>query len=210
MRSIVDIWRSDRPRRRDVAAGTVELPSGTVTLLFTDIEGSTRLLCQYGRRYAELLDDHRRRLRAAIAAHHGVETDSVGDAMFAAFPHARNAVAAATDAQAALAVGPVRIRIGLHTGQPLLTAQGYVGLDVHRAARITAAGHGGQVLLSQKTRDLVNVDVRDLGEHRLKDLPRPERIYQLGDGEFAPLSTLGRTDPAPTSRVQLAIRASAR
>jgi class 3 adenylate cyclase len=187
MSTIVDHWRTRTRSGRDRRAA--ELPFGTVTFLFTDVEGSTRLLREYGDEYAALLADHRRRIRAAIAAHDGVETDAVGDAVFAAFARAPDAVTAAGDAQIALAAGRVRVRMGLHTGEPLVTDEGYVGLDVHRAARITAAGHGGQVLLSQITRDLVDADVRDLGEHLLKDLPRPERIYQLGDGAFAPLAT---------------------
>jgi class 3 adenylate cyclase len=194
MSSILDVWRGRSQWAQPRGATRPELPSGTVTFLFTDVEGSTRLLRKYREAYAELLADHRRRIRAAIAAHDGVETDSVGDALFAAFHRAPDAVAAAGDAQTALAAGPVRVRMGLHTGKPVVTDEGYVGLDLHRAARIAAAGHGGQVLLSQATRDLVAVDVCDLGEHRLKDLPRPERMYQLGDHVFAPLITLGRTD----------------
>jgi hypothetical protein len=136
-------WRGVR------ATPAPELPSETVTLLFTDIEGSTRLLREHGDAYAELLGEHRWRLRAAISARGGVETGAVGDALFAAFRRAPDAVRAASDAQAALAAGPVRIRMGLHAGEPIVTDEGYVGLDVHRAARITAAGHGGQVLRSQ-------------------------------------------------------------
>src|SRR5947199_294005 len=114
-------------------------------------------------------------------------------AFFVAFPRARDALAAAADARDALAAGPVRVRLGVHTGEPLLTEHGYVGIDVHRAARIAAVGHGGQILLSQATRDLVGGDgLRDLGVHRLKDLTAPERIYQLGEQEFPPLKTLSR------------------
>jgi predicted ATPase/class 3 adenylate cyclase len=172
-----------------------ELPTGTVTFLFTDIEGSTRLLAELGDGYAEALDDHRRRLRAAFAEHGGVEVDTQGDAFFVAFSRARDALAAVSDAQRALADGPIRVRMGLHTGEPLVTGEGYVGIDVHRAARIAAAGHGGQVLVSQSTRDLVEPDeLRDLGRHRLKDLTAPERIYQLGDEPFPPLKTLDRTN----------------
>jgi class 3 adenylate cyclase len=188
MSSLIETWR-DRRRRSDAREATLpRLPCGTVTLLLTDIEGSTRLLCEYGEVYAELLAVHRRRIRAAIAAHDGVETGTAGDAVFAAFGQARDAVAAAADAQAALAGGPVRVRMGLHTGTPLVTVEGYVGIDVHRAARIAAAGHGGQVLLSQRTRNLVDVDTLDLGEYRLKGLLGPERIYQLGHDAFAPLA----------------------
>ena len=172
-----------------------ELPSGTVTFLFTDVEGSTRLLSELGDAYAELLAEHRRRLRDVFGEHGGVEVDTQGDAFFVAFPRARDALGAAADAQEALGEGPIRVRIGLHTGEPLVTGGGYVGIDVHRAARIAAAGHGGQVLVSQSTRDLVGTDeLRDLGRHRLKDLTAPERIYQLGDGSFPPLKTLDRTN----------------
>jgi predicted ATPase len=155
------------------------LPTGVVTLLFTDVEGSTRLLHELGDDYGEALQEHRRRLRAAFAEHEGVEVDTQGDALFVAFARASNAVAAAADCQRALADGPIRVRMGLHTGEPRLTNEGYVGLDVHKGARIAAVGHGGQVLLSQTTRALVEADVRDLGVHRLKDLSAPERIYQL-------------------------------
>src|ERR671922_1964637 len=158
-----------------------ELPTGTVTFLFTDVEGSTRLLQELGERYAEVLADHRRCLREAFERHGGVEVDTQGDAFFVAFAKASDALAAAAVARDALAAGPVRVRIGLHTGEPLLTDEGYVGIDVHRAARIAAAGHGGQILCSQSTCDLVATDrLRDLGEHRVKDLTVPERIYQLG------------------------------
>ncbi len=155
------------------------LPTGVVTLLFTDVEGSTRLLQELGDGYGEALHEHRRRLRAAFAEHEGVEVDTQGDAFFVAFARASDAVAAAADCQRALAGGPIRVRMGLHTGEPRLTDEGYVGLDVHKGARIAAVGHGGQVLLSQSTSALVDVDVRDLGAHRLKDLSAPERIYQL-------------------------------
>src|SRR6476620_1802856 len=155
------------------------LPTGVVTLLFTDVEGSTRLLHELGDDYGEALHEHRRRLRTTFAEHEGVEVDTQGDAFFVAFARASNAVAAAGDCQRALAGGPIRVRMGLHTGEPRLTEEGYVGLDVHKGARIAAVGHGGQVLLSQSTRALVDADVRDLGLHRLKDLSAPERIYQL-------------------------------
>jgi len=155
------------------------LPTGVVTLLFTDVEGSTQLLHELGDDYAEALHEHRRRLRAAFAEHDGVEVDTQGDAFFVAFARASNAVAAAADCQRALAGGPIRVRMGLHAGEPRLTDEGYVGLDVHKGARIAAVGHGGQVLLSEATRALVDADVRDLGAHRLKDLSAPEHIYQL-------------------------------
>ncbi len=155
------------------------LPTGVVTLLFTDVEGSTRLLQELGDGYGEALHEHRRRLRASFAEYEGVEVDTQGDAFFVAFARASDAVAAAADGQRALAGGPIRVRMGLHTGEPRLTDEGYVGLDVHKGARIAAVGHGGQVLLSPTTRALVDGDVRDLGVHRLKDLSAPERIYQL-------------------------------
>jgi predicted ATPase len=133
-------------------------------------------------------------LRAAFSAHEGVEVDTQGDAFFAAFTRASDAVAAAAAIQTQLAQGPIRVRIGLHTGEPVRTKEGYVGIDLTRGARVCAAGHGGQVLLSQATRDLVDVDTSDLGEHRLKDLPEPQRLYQLGTAEFPPLKTLNSTN----------------
>src|SRR5947209_15139937 len=154
------------------------LPTGVVTLLFTDVEGSTRLLRELGDGYGEALHEHRRRLRAAFAEHEGVEVDTQGDAFFVAFARASNAVAAAADCQRALAGGPIRVRMGLHTGEPRVTEEGYVGLDVHKGARIAAVGHGAQVLLSQTTRALVDHEARALGGHRLKDLSAPERSYQ--------------------------------
>jgi predicted ATPase/class 3 adenylate cyclase len=172
-----------------------ELPAGTVTFLFTDIEGSTRLVQELGDGYADVLAEHRGTIRDAFTRHGGAEVDTWGDAFFVAFARARDAVAAAAEIRDALDDGPVRVRMGLHTGEPLLTEQGYVGIDVHRAARIAAAGHGGQVLLSQSTRDLVGPErLRDLGPHRLKDLTAPERIYQLGDREFPSLKSLNRTN----------------
>ena len=178
-----------------------DLPRGTVTFLFTDIEGSTQLLHEHGERYAELLSEHRRVLREAFARHGGVEVDTQGDAFFVAFARASDAIAAASDGQAALRDGPISVRMGLHTGEPVVTDEGYVGIDVHRAARIAAAGHGGQVLLSQATCDLVTGEtVRDLGEHRLKDLSAPERFFQLGDAEFPRLKTLYQTNlPVPAT-----------
>jgi predicted ATPase len=173
-----------------------ELPSGTVTLLFTDIEGSTRLLHELGVGYREALEEHRRAIRDAVEAHGGVEIDTQGDAFFVAFSGAREAVAAAQEAQQALAPGSIRVRMGLHTGEPEPTETGYVGVDVHRAARIASAGHGGQVLLSQATRDLLGEQfpLRDLGAHRLKDLLAPERIYQLSEANFPPLKSLHQTN----------------
>jgi predicted ATPase/class 3 adenylate cyclase len=175
-----------------------ELPSGTVTLLFTDIEGSTKLLSELGERYADTLAAHRRVLREAFTAYGGVEVDSQGDAFFYAFAEATAAVAAAQEAQQALLGGPVAVRMGVHTGAPIVTEEGYVGIDVHRAARIMSAGHGGQVVLSERTRAELtasnNLLLADLGLHRLKDLGEPEQLYQLGDGDFPPLKTLDATN----------------
>jgi predicted ATPase/class 3 adenylate cyclase len=190
-----------------------ELPTGIVTLLFSDIEGSTRLLEVLGReRYAEVLARHRNILRSAFAAHGGYEVDYEGDAFFVSFPSAIAAVAAAVMAQRSLAAEEwpdgyqLRVRIGLHTGEPLAVPPKYVGLDIHRAARIMAAGHGGQVLLSERTASLVEkqlpegVSIRDLGEHRLKDLQEPVWIYQLGEASFPPLRSLSNTNlPIPAS-----------
>ena len=168
-----------------------DLPVGTITLLFTDIEGSTHLLQQLGDRYANLLTEYRHLLRTTFDEYHGHEVDTQGDAIFAAFARASDAFLATVAAQRALAVHSwpgavtVRVRMGLHTGEPSRVAEGYVGLDVHYAARIMSAAHGGQVLLSQTTRDLVEhnlsegVSLRDLGEHHLKDVERPIHLYQL-------------------------------
>jgi predicted ATPase/class 3 adenylate cyclase len=178
-----------------------DLPSGTITFLFTDVEGSTRLLHELGAEgYAERLADHRRLIRAACARHYGVEVDTQGDAFFFAFATAPGAVSAAREITEALACGPIQVRIGIHTGTPLLTEEGYVGGDVHRAARIAAAGHGGQVLVSAATAQLVELELTDLGDHRLKDLSAPERVYQLGNVEFGALRSLYRTNlPVPAT-----------
>ena len=178
-----------------------ELPTGTVTFLFTDIEGSTRLLHELGAEaYADALAEHRRVIREACSAKAGVEVDTQGDAFFFAFPSAPAAVGAAETLVEQLASGPVQVRVGLHTGTPFLTEEGYVGGDVHRAARIAAAGHGGQVLVSASTASLVEQKLRDLGDHRFKDLSAPERVYQLGEGEFLPLKSLYRTNlPIPAN-----------
>jgi YVTN family beta-propeller protein len=169
-----------------------ELPVGTVTFLFTDIEGSTQLLKQLGgERYGEALADHQRILREAFAEHGGHEIDTQGDSFFVAFRRAKDAVSAALASQRRLAEhawpdgSALRVRMGIHTGEPVVGGERYVGLGVHRAARICAVGHGGQVLISQTTRELLrddpipDVSMRDLGEHELKDLDEPERIYQL-------------------------------
>jgi len=183
------------PVRRD-------LPSGTVTFVFTDVEGSTKLLHELGAAgYAQALAEHRRVLREALGAHGGVEVDTQGDAFFVAFSTAPGALAAAAEALQRLAPGPIRVRMGIHTGTPHLASEGYVGVDVHRAARIAAVGHGGQVLVSASTASLMGTDgLRDLGEHRLKDLSAPERIYQLGDDDFPPLESLHQTNlPIPST-----------
>ncbi len=167
-----------------------ELPTGTVTFLFTDIAGSTRLLESLGDRYGEILDAHRQMIRAAVDDHAGQVVDSQGDAFFAVFSSAPAAIRAAAAAQLALAHlrtpdgGPVRVRIGLHSGEAMVQDGGYVGMDIHRGARIASAGHGGQILLSESTCSLVRNDlsgglsIKDLGPHRLKDLPS-QTLYQL-------------------------------
>jgi predicted ATPase/class 3 adenylate cyclase len=191
-----------------VAARIAELPSGTVTFLFSDVEGSTRLVTRLPGHYAEVLADHQRLLRAAFDEHGGREIHTEGDAFFVAFARAGDAIAAAVSAQRSLASQrwpegvEVRVRMGVHTGEAEVRQHDYVGLDVHRAARICAAGHGGQVLISSSTRELVadelpgDVALRDLGEHRLKDLERAEHLFQLvvGDlpAEFPPLASLSR------------------
>jgi predicted ATPase/class 3 adenylate cyclase len=175
--------------------GVAELPSGTVTFLFTDVEGSTRLLHELGDGYVDVLAEHRRALRKAFAGNGGVEVDTQGDAFFVAFARASDALNAAAQGREGLVSGPIKVRMGLHTGEPVVTDEGYVGIDVHRAARIAAAGHGGQILVSRSTRDLAGaLSLRDLGEHRLKDLTAPERLYQLGDDDFPPLKSLNATN----------------
>ena len=181
------------------------LPSGTVTFLFTDIEGSTKLLKELGDAYGSVVTDHRRILREAFAASNGREVDTQGDAFFYSFARARDAVAAAVAGQRALAEhewpggANVRVRMGLHTGEPAVGDEGYVGMDVVRAARICSAGHGGQVLLSDTTRALVGndlpegVSLRDLGEQNLKDV-RAEHIYQLEFGDSPTYHPMLRTE----------------
>jgi predicted ATPase/class 3 adenylate cyclase len=182
-----------------------DLPTGTVTFVFTDVEGSTRLLTDLGATaYAAALQEHRRVLRAAFVTHGGVEVDTQGDALFFAFPTAPAAIEGAVEAQRALEAGSIRVRMGVHTGTPHLTDDGYVGIDVHRAARIASAGHGGQVLVSAPTASLLAADsdlqLLDLGVHRLKDLSAPERISQVGTHTFPALKTLYRTNlPVPVT-----------
>ena len=179
---------------------TDDLPTGTVTFLFTDVEGSTKLLHELGAEgYAEELAEHRRVIREACAAEGGVEVDTQGDAFFFAFPTAPGALAAASALTDSLR-GPIRVRVGIHTGTPMLADGGYVGGDVHRAARIAAAGHGGQVLVSASTAQLAETELVDLGEHRLKDLSAAEHIFQLGDDDFPALKSLYRTNlPIPAT-----------
>src|SRR5207342_3912798 len=179
-----------------------EPPSGTVTLLFTDIEGSTRLLRRAGDGYPELLATHRGILRESFERNGGRVLGSEGDAFFVVFESAGDAAAAAAEAQRSLAGhswpddNEIRVRMGLHTGEPRSVDGSYVGLDVHHAARVMAAAHGGQVLVSESTYALLGEGVRfrDLGEHVLKDLPEPQRLYQLEieglPAEFPPLNTL--------------------
>src|SRR6266581_4498988 len=187
-------------------AGPPDLPTGTVTFLFTDIEGSTRMLQELGSGYTELLEQHRQIVRAACGGHGGVEFGTEGDAHFLVFPSAAEAVGAALDAQRELAAHPwptgarIKVRMGLHTGEGTVVAGDYEGIDVHRAARIAAAGHGGQVVLSGTTAALARgarpegVRLLDLGQHRLKDLEEPEHISQLVapglPADFPPIRSL--------------------
>jgi class 3 adenylate cyclase/CheY-like chemotaxis protein len=192
------------------------LPTGTVTLLFTDIEGSTRLVHALGEQAWEpVLEKHRRILRDAVAEAGGTEIDCRGDELFAVFPHADGAVAAALNAQRGLAAHDwpedctVRVRMGLHTGRPALARHGYVGLDVHRAARICSAAHGGQVLISAATLEAATdpVEVRELGRHALRGLPNPEALCQLlgaGLPEDFPPPNAEPTPTGPRTRVVLA------
>jgi class 3 adenylate cyclase/catechol 2,3-dioxygenase-like lactoylglutathione lyase family enzyme len=167
------------------------LPPGTVTFLFSDVEGSTQLARSLGDRYPQALADHQELLRAAFAEHGGHEIDTQGDSLFVAFPRARDAVLAAAGAQRALAEHEwpegceLRVRMGLHTGEAAVTDDRYLGVAVHHAARICAAGHGGQVVVSQSTtavledEPLDGIELRELGQHKLKDFEQPERLFQL-------------------------------
>ena len=201
-----------------------ELPQGTVTFLFTDIEGSTRLLKELGDRYGEVLAAHRGILREAVEAHDGREVDTQGDSFFFAFARANAGLAAAVVAQRALAEhdwpdgAEVRVRMGLHTGEPAVGDERYVGLGVHRAARIGAVAHGGQVLLSSATRELVEGEregatVRELGAFRLKDIDRPERLYQLDieglQTDFPPLNAEKVAEPRHLRRRAILLAALA-
>jgi DNA-binding NarL/FixJ family response regulator/class 3 adenylate cyclase len=180
------------------------LPNGTVTLVFTDVEGSTRLVQQLGDRYPHVLDDHRRLFREAVEAANGMVVDQRGDEFFVVFPTAGDAAAAVVAAQRAFSEhewpsgADLRVRMGMHTGEPNLRDGTYVGLDVHRAARICQAGSGGQILLSARTReDLEGEDeLEDLGDHQLPGIDEPERLFQLNAAglptRFPPLSTARR------------------
>jgi class 3 adenylate cyclase len=182
------------------------LPSGTVTLLFTDIEGSMQLLQRLGDEYAVVLADHHRLLEAVAAANGGSRVDAAGDGLFYSFSTARGGLAAAVGAQRELGAHDwpsgedVRVRMGIHIGEPMSAETGYVGIDVHRAARICSAGHGGQILASEAVHTLIgsavpaDVTLADLGVHRLRGLDVPERLYQVrGPGlatEFPPVRSL--------------------
>jgi class 3 adenylate cyclase len=180
-----------------------KLPRGTVTFLFTDIERSTELARQLGAEFGSVRAEHRRILREAFAHHGGHEIDTAGDGFFVVFDRAADAVAAAVEGQRALSE-PVRVRMGLHTAEPHLDEGGYYGVGVHRAARICAAGHGGQILLSNATAGVLEdiplegIELLDLGEHRLKDIERPQRVFQLTveglASQFPPLKTLDTVD----------------
>jgi class 3 adenylate cyclase len=187
-----------------------ELPSGTVTFVFSDIEGSTALLKQLGERYDGVLSDHRRLMRESFTERGGVEIDTQGDAFFFAFPRARDAVEAAVDAQRAHAAhewpeaSSVLVRMGLHTGEPAVGSEGYLGLDVVRAARLCTAGKGGHVLLSDTTRALVGASLPDgvsifpLGERRLKDIDEPERVFELEiEGATPPVPAEDEAEATP-------------
>ena len=181
------------------------LPAGTVTLLFTDIEGSTRLLQRLGDGYGEVAAEHRRLLRDAFTGAGGHEIDTQGDAFFFTFGRARDAVAGALAGQRALRAHEwpdgveVKVRMGLHTGEPAAGDEGYVGLDVVRAARIAAAAHGGQILLSETTSALLSgsVELKDLGEHRLKDIDRPDRLFQVVAADLPSSFPAPRTGAPP-------------
>jgi len=187
-----------------LAAAVNALPGGTVTLLFSDIEGSTRLLEQLGDRYEQVDRDHRRILREELQGSGGQEIDTQGDAFFFSFTRARDAVRGAVAAQRALTAHTwsdgveVKVRMGLHTGEPTVGEEGYLGMDVVRAARICSAGHGGQILLSETTRVLIGnevpegVEIRDLGRTQLKDVQH-ERVFLLAlkeqTNDFPPLKS---------------------
>ena len=194
------------------------LPTGTLTLLFSDIEGSTSLLNRLGSRWGEALFAHRQILRTAIAAHHGHEMGTEGDSFFVVFTSAQDALAAAIEVQRNLRQHDwpeqvaLRVRIGLHTGEPERHEDDYIGIDVHRAARIAGTAHGGQIVLSATTQELVGghgdgYRVRDLGWHRLKDLAQPEHLFDVDapglEEEHPPLRSLGTEASLPTYATEL-------
>ena len=179
----------------------VAQPSGEVTLVFSDIEGSTRLLETLGTEaYREALSEHRRIVREAYANYSGYEVDYEGDAFFYTFSSVQDAVSAVSDAMAGLEPGPISIRVGIHTGAPELDPPKYVGMDVHTAARIMSCGHGGQVVVSPTSAALLDTPLIELGEHRLKDIEQAIPLFQLGVGSFPPLKTISNTNlPRPAS-----------
>jgi class 3 adenylate cyclase len=194
-----------------VERSTTDLPRGTVTFFFSDIERSTELVREFGADFGRLRSEHRRVLREAFARHGGHEIDTAGDGFFVAFERAGEAVAAAVEAQRALQQeenAPLRVRMGMHSAEPHLAEDGYVGVGVHRAARICSAGHGGQILVSNATAGIVEdlglegVELLDLGEHGLKDMERPERLYQVVvtglPSEFPPLKSLDSARAGPS------------
>jgi class 3 adenylate cyclase len=195
-----------------MVAMTAELPQGTVTFLFTDIEGSTELVRELGSEYGRIRSEHRRLLREAFLRHDGHEVDTAGDGFFVAFERAGDAVAAAVDAQRALADAPIRVRMGLHSAEPHLDDEGYTGVGVHRAERICSAGHGGQILLSNTTAGIVEdlgltgIGLVDLGEHRLKGMERLQRVFQvLADGLPSEFPSLRSLDAGPAVITLLAV-----
>ena len=199
--------------------GAGVLPVGAVTMLFTDIEGSTLLLDRLGDRYAELLGEHHRLMREAIAATNGCEVDTAGDSFFVAFSSTPDGLDCALRAQLALGAQEwpggesVRVRMGIHVGTPAVSDGTYVGMDVHRAARVMAVAHGRQVLVTESVRDRLesSVELLDLGHHRLKDLPAPEYLFQLVavglPGDFPPLRSLNRSNLPATAHALVGRRA---
>ena len=207
----INLSIADHP---DLGETATAIPTGTVTFLFTDIEGSTRLLERLRQEYADLLAEQRQVLRAAFAEWNGFEVDTQGDSFFVAFPRAVDALQCTVEAQRAIAAHSwpggvqLRVRMALHTGEPIVQRTGYVGMDVHRAARIGSAAHGGQILVSGSTRELIaadmpaGMDLLSLGEYRLKDVRQPVELYQVrADGlstDFPPLHTVSTGDEPPT------------
>src|SRR3954465_1871002 len=191
-----------------------DLPSGTVTLLFTGVEGSTVLVHALGAAYQKALAEHRELLRDAVASHAGREVDCRADELLACFPRASDGLAAAIAAQLAMTSqdSQLRVRMGLHTGEPELIGDAYIGIDVTRAARICSAGHGGQILVSQTTRDLVAEELKqplgmvDLGAHRLRSLDGPaQRIFQVTGPGLARDFPPPRTGDAPRNNIRLEV-----